>query len=86
MSDSMTTAIKGCERLLTVRDLSLLLRKPERWVRENIVSTDGKEGYIKGFKLGGNSIRVHPEAYRAYVKKGATGFNSAPSSGGRRPA
>ena len=76
--------IKGCERLLTVKDLSALFGKPQRWVRENVISLEGKHGFIRAFKLGGNSIRVYPAAYRAYVERGVTGFNGAPQSGGWR--
>jgi len=78
---NMKTAgmIKGCERLLTAEDISALIGKPVRFVREML-----NRGEMKGMKFGGNSWRVHPRAYMAYVERGATGFNGATPSGCRR--
>jgi len=74
----MVTSIKGCERLLTVKDLSELIGKPTGWIRENLL----KPGILKGKKFGGNSWRVSPDVFREFIRKGETGFKHARASGG----
>lgn len=72
--------VKGLEVMLTAEDVAEVVRKPVRFVREKLLKT----GSLKGVKLGGNSWRVDPAAFREWQERGATGFRFARPSGGKR--
>jgi excisionase family DNA binding protein len=76
--------VKGFEAMLTVADMALLLRKPTRYVTRLI-----KSGALRGVKLGGNSYRVRPQEWEAFVARslaagGVAGHRHARPSGGVR--
>lgn len=62
--------VKGFERMMTQEDISLVVEKPVRWVREHLLVT----GVIKSVRFGGASYRVRPEVFRAWLDKGCPGF------------
>lgn len=72
--------VKGIAVMLTAEDVAEVLRKPVRFVREKLLKT----GSLPSVKLGGNSWRVDPDAFRAWQARGATGFRFAKGSGGAR--
>lgn len=78
------STVQGLEPLLTVEELSELMKKPRRYVTGLI-----KRRQIKGIKFGGNSWRVDPEEWRRFKTAasnagGVDGFRHAKPSGGIR--
>jgi len=71
---------KGFEWMLTVKDIAKILGKTDRWVKDEMI----KPKAVRWIKVGGNGHRVYPASFRAWLDKGATGFNSAEPSGFRR--
>jgi len=71
------TVIKGCEKMLTAKEVSEVLGKPVKWVRDELLCT----GILKGIKLGGNSWRVRPSELNRYTGSSATGFKHETPSG-----
>lgn len=73
-----TRTVKGFERMLTLNEVAEVLQRPVRYVREDLV----KPGILPAKKLGGNSWRVHPVAFRNWLESGVTGARFAQPSGG----
>ena len=76
--------VQGYEPLLTLDEVSLLMKKPKRYVSGLI-----KRRQLKGIKFGGNSWRVKPEEWRRFTTAaenagGVDGFRHARPSGGIR--
>jgi len=83
LSTSVNT-VQGYEPLLTLEEVSKLMKKPKRYVSGLI-----KRRQLKGIKFGGNSWRVTPEEWRRFKTAaenagGVDGFRHARPSGGVR--
>lgn len=74
----MAGKVKGFEAMLTLNEVAQVLRRPVRYVREQLVAP----GILPAKKLGGNSWRVRPEAFRRWLEQGETGARFARPSGG----
>lgn len=74
----MGSSVRGFERLLTLAEVAQVLRRPVRYVREQLVAP----GILPAKKLGGNSWRVRPEVFRRWLEAGETGSRFARPSGG----
>lgn len=60
------------KKLLTQEDIAVILCRPVRWVRENLLAT----GIIKSVRLGKSSYRVSPDVFDEWVKLGCPGCES----------
>lgn len=72
--------IKGFWQFLTINDVAIIIQRPVRYVREELVKT----GILPAKKMGGNSWRIVPEDFEAWKRSGVTGARFARPSGGRR--
>lgn len=71
--------VKGIECLLTPEDIARIVQRPVRWVRDKLL----KPGLVKTIPFGGNSQRVRPRDWQAFLERGQTGFRHAQPSGRR---
>lgn len=79
-----TETVQGFKPLLTLDEVSKLMKKPRRFVSGLI-----KRRQLRGIKFGGNSWRVSPEEWlrfktAAETAGGVDGFRHAKASGGIR--
>ncbi len=72
--------VKGVDTLLTPEDIAQIIQRPVRWVREKLI----EPGILKTVSFGGNSKRVRPRDWEAFLEKGQTGYRHAAPSGRRQ--
>ena len=63
--------------MLTPEDISAIIQRPVRFVREKLLKT----GVLRSVKFGASGYRVRPQDFTAMIDRGATGFNNARPSG-----
>ena len=72
--------INGFDMMLTVAEVAAIIRKPARFVREQLI----RPGILKAIKFGGNSYRIRPSDLARMLETGPAGFRHVRGSGGRR--
>lgn len=74
--------VKGFDQMLFVEDVAIILRRPVRWVRENLINS----GVLPSIRIGGNSVRIKPSAFEKFMDNQNNGFRSTQSSGSYQKA